>query len=106
VGDEGIAGGVNPELRDYVSVRQEVKYGQKSRVDFLLEDPERPTCYLEVKNVHLMRKPRLAEFPDSVTERGAKHLRELAQMRADGAPAVMLYVLPIPSAARFALAPA
>ena len=78
---EAIAAGLIPELRDYASIRQEVKYGQKSRVDFLLEDPARPTCYLEVKNVHLMRKPRLAEFPDSVTERGTKHLRELAQMR-------------------------
>ena len=72
---EAIAAGLIPELRDYASIRQEVKYGQKSRVDFLLEDPARPTCYLEVKNVHLMRKPRLAEFPDSVTERGTKHLR-------------------------------
>jgi sugar fermentation stimulation protein A len=101
---EAIAAGLIPELRDYASVRQEVKYGQKSRIDFLLVDPARPTCYLEVKNVHLMRKPRLAEFPDSVTARGAKHLRELAQMRADGARAIMLYVIQIPSADRFALA--
>jgi sugar fermentation stimulation protein A len=101
---EAIAAGLIPELRDYASIRQEVKYGQKSRVDFLLEDPARPTCYLEVKNVHLMRKPRLAEFPDSVTERGTKHLRELAQMRADGARAAMLYVIQVPSADRFAIA--
>jgi sugar fermentation stimulation protein A len=101
---EAIAAGLIPELRDYASVRQEVKYGQKSRIDFLLEDPARPACYLEVKNVHLMRKPRLAEFPDSVTERGAKHLRELAQMRANGARAVMLYVIQIASADRFAVA--
>jgi sugar fermentation stimulation protein A len=101
---EAIAAGLIPELRDYASIRREVKYGQKSRIDFLLEDPARPACYLEVKNVHLMRKPRLAEFPDSVTERGAKHLRELARMRAEGARAAMLYVLQIPSADRFAIA--
>ena len=62
-----------------------------------LDDPARPTCYLEVKNVHLMREPRLAEFPDCVTDRGAKHMRELAQMRAGGARAVLLFVLKQPN---------
>jgi sugar fermentation stimulation protein A len=101
---EAIAAGLIPELRGYASVRREVKYGQKSRIDFLLEHPAKPACYLEVKNVHLMRTPRLAEFPDSVTKRGTKHLRELAQMRAAGARAVMLYVVQIPSADRFSIA--
>jgi len=101
---EAIAAGPIPELRNYATVRREVKYGQKSRIDFLLEDAAWPTCYLEVKNVHLMRKPGLAEFPDSVTERGARHLRELAHMRAAGARAMMLYVIQIPSADRFTIA--
>jgi sugar fermentation stimulation protein A len=96
--------GAIPELRNYASVRREVKYGVNSRVDFLLEGPARPPCYLEVKNVHLMRQPRLAEFPDCVTVRGAKHLDELARMVAAGARAVLLFVIQIPSADRFTIA--
>jgi sugar fermentation stimulation protein A len=99
-----IGTGLIPELNGYSSVRREVKYGSNSRVDFLLEDSVRPRCYLEVKNVHLMRKPRLAEFPDSVTARGAKHLDELAAVVRAGARAVQLYVVQIPSADRFAIA--
>jgi sugar fermentation stimulation protein A len=101
---EAIAAGLIPELRNYPSIRREVKYGERSRIDFLLESPQREACYLEIKNVHLMRQPRLAEFPDCVTERGAKHMRELAQMRAKGARAVLLFVIQIPSANRFAVA--
>jgi len=96
--------GLIPELRDYASVRREVKYGTNSRVDFLLESKGRRPCYLEVKNVHLMRKPGLAEFPDCVTARGAKHLGELATVVAGGARAVQLYIIQIPSADRFMVA--
>ena len=62
----------------YDAVRREVPYGEKSRVDFLLTGNGQPDCYAEVKNVHLMRTPGLAEFPDAVTARGTKHLGELA----------------------------
>ena len=93
-----------PDLTGYASVRREVKYGKNSRVDFLLESEGQPPCYVEIKNVHLMRAPGLAEFPDCVTVRGAKHLDELAAMVAGGARAVMLYVIQIGSAERFALA--
>jgi sugar fermentation stimulation protein A len=101
---EAIAEGLIPELAGYDTIRREVKYGKKSRVDFLLQAPDRPPCYLEVKNVHLMRQPGLAEFPDSVTARGARHLDELAAMAVLGNRAVMLFLVQIPSAVSFTLA--
>jgi sugar fermentation stimulation protein A len=99
-----LAAGAIPELAGYEKIRREVKYGKNSRVDFLLEDATRPPCYVEIKNVHLMRARGLAEFPDARTERGAKHLDDLGNMVEAGARAVMLYLIQIGSAARFSLA--
>jgi sugar fermentation stimulation protein A len=101
---EALAANALPALAGYASVRREVRYGANSRVDFLLESDDKPPCYVEIKNVHLMREAGLAEFPDCVTARGAKHLDELAAVAAGGARAVMLFVIQIGSARRFALA--
>ncbi|WP_075215708.1 DNA/RNA nuclease SfsA [Mongoliimonas terrestris] len=90
---EAVAGGVMAELVGYARMRREVKYGKNSRIDILLEDDARPHAYVEVKNVHLMRSPGVAEFPDSVTARGAKHLMELADMVEAGHRAVMVYLV-------------
>ena len=80
-----------PEFAQYETVRPEVQYGDKSRIDFLLTHAGLPDCYIEVKSVTLMRKQGLAEFPDSVTKRGTKHLGELTKMVQQGHRAVMLY---------------
>jgi sugar fermentation stimulation protein A len=101
---EAIKAAEIPALVGYATLRNEVKYGVNSRIDVLLEDPKKGLCYVEIKNVHLSRQPGLAEFPDSVTERGAKHLDELAEMVRVGHRAVMVYLVQRVDADRFALA--
>ncbi len=80
-------------LDGYDLVRSEVKYGTNSRIDFLLSGAGRPDTYVEVKSVTLSRRQGLAEFPDSVTARGTKHLAELSAMAGQGHRAVMLYLV-------------
>ena len=115
---EALAADVIPELTGYALHRREVKFGAASRVDFVLSDPGRPDCYvevknrcpnytegddlaprrgerlwLEVKNCHLSRTKGLAEFPDCVAARSTKHLRELTAMVAAGDRAAVLFVV-------------
>lgn len=80
-------------LNGYQTLQREQKYGKNSRIDLLLTEPNRPPAYVEVKNVHFTRQRDLAEFPDSRTQRGAKHLEELGDMVEAGNRGVMVYLV-------------
>jgi sugar fermentation stimulation protein A len=98
--EQALRDAVIAELRGYQTLRREVVYGsEKSRIDFLLSDkllndgalPDSRWCYLEVKNVTLMEAEGEGLFPDAVSVRGSKHLRELMAMVAQGHRAVLLF---------------
>ena len=90
---EGITLGKIPELSGYAELKREVRYGENSRIDILLLHPDKKPCYVEVKNVSLLLKTGLAAFPDSVTKRGTKHLKELAGIREKEMRSVMLFLV-------------
>lgn len=102
--EEAIRAGKLLDCAEYPSLKREQKYGVNSRIDILLECPTRGRAYVEVKNVHLSRKAGLAEFPDSVTERGTKHLAELASMVAEGHRALMVFLVQRADVTRLSLA--
>lgn len=89
---EAIAGGKIPSLAGYKTLRQEVKYGTNSRIDILLEDPKKGSCFVEVKNTTLLNDDAVL-FPDAVTSRGLKHLEELEKMTASGNRSVMIFLV-------------
>ena len=87
-----IKAGLIPELTGYSTIQPEKKYGHNSRIDLYASGhPFRPDAYIEIKNVHFSRQDGLAEFPDCVTERGAKHLYELIEMVKTGYRAVVVF---------------
>lgn len=90
---ESLLSGDIEELSGYASVRSEVPYGEeRSRIDFLLQDHTNlPPCYVEVKSVTLGMGDGLGLFPDAVTSRGARHLRELMAVKAQGERAVLFF---------------
>lgn len=101
---EAIEANLIPELRGYPTVRSEVRYGdEKSRIDLLLES-DSECCYVEVKNVTLDCGNALAQFPDAVTSRGAKHLRELMAMVAAGHRAVLFFCVQLSGVEEMAVA--
>lgn len=90
---EAIMMGKVASVAGYATLERERKYGKNSRIDILLSDPVKGMAYVEIKNVHMSRKAGRAEFPDSVTERGAKHLVELSDMVRAGHRAVMIFLV-------------
>lgn len=93
---EGVAAGAVPELAGYAACRREAPYGSRgSRCDLLLTAPGRADCYVEVKNVTMASEvvPGRADFPDAVTERGSKHLAELADLARAGTRAVQFFLV-------------
>ncbi len=91
---EAIENQVISELQGYTSLRTEVKYGQEnSRIDLLLQKSGQPDCYVEIKNVTLLTKNHQGQFPDAVTQRGQKHLRELTAQSQQGNRAVLLFLV-------------
>lgn len=98
---ELIRSGLVESLRGYASLRTEVPYGQeRSRIDLLLEGAGMAPCYIEVKNV-TARVEGHAIFPDAVTERGAKHLRELMAVVRQGGRGVIFFCVQRDDVARF-----
>ncbi|MDU1085587.1 MAG: DNA/RNA nuclease SfsA, partial [Leclercia adecarboxylata] len=90
---EAISLDLIPELRGYNALKSEVKYGaENSRIDFMLQAEDRPECYIEVKSVTLADRD-YGYFPDAVTLRGQKHLRELISVAAAGKRAVLLFAV-------------
>lgn len=90
-----IRDGLVPPLAGYETSRPEVKYGnENSRIDLLLQDSKKQDCYVEVKSVTLLEDPQtrgIGYFPDAVSERGARHLRELTKMAQSGARSVLFF---------------
>jgi sugar fermentation stimulation protein A len=102
---DAIEAGLIDGLTGWTTLTPEVRYGaENSRIDLLLESADGARTWVEIKNCHLMRTPGFAEFPDSVTARGAKHLRELSAMVAAGDRAVMLYIVQRPDCTHFGFA--
>ncbi len=90
---EAFRAGVIGALAGHDVFRPEVRYAQASRVDFLASGAAAGPCHVEVKNCHMMRRPGLAEFPDCVAARSARHMRDLTQVVADGGRALVVIVV-------------
>ncbi len=100
-----IEAGLVPELKGYTALKPEVRYGHNSRIDIQASGHAfLPDAYIEIKNVHFSRQQGLAEFPDCVTERGAKHLYELIEMVKTGYRALVVFCVQRNDCTRFDIA--
>ena len=79
-------------LAEFDNIKTEVKFSDKTRFDFLISN-NKEKCFLEVKNVTLVRKDKIAEFPDAITSRGTKHLKELIAAKKKGLKSYILYLI-------------
>ena len=79
-------------LTKFYDIKTEVKFSNNTRFDFLLSN-KKEKCFLEVKNVTLLRKKKIAEFPDAITTRGTKHLNELCNAKKQGYQSYILYLI-------------
>ncbi|RCL04074.1 MAG: sugar fermentation stimulation protein A [Candidatus Tokpelaia sp. JSC189] len=95
IGEEALRVGLIPSLcgYDYNNVLREQRYHKNSRIDLLLPGKDSKNAFIEIKNVHYVRTSRLAEFPDTVTARGAKHLAALSHVVQEGHRGIMLFVI-------------
>ncbi|MGI1672057.1 MAG: DNA/RNA nuclease SfsA [Neptuniibacter sp.] len=91
---EAIENGVISQLQGYSEIRSEVKYGENSRIDLLLKEDGKPKVWVEIKNVTLLEDDGWGSFPDAVTTRGAKHLKELMHRVEQGDRAAMVFCVP------------
>ena len=85
------------------NIKSEVKFSNKTRFDFLVSNDEKK-CFLEVKNVTLVRKKTIAEFPDAITARGKKHLLDLINAKKQGFQSCILYLIQRPNCESFKIA--
>jgi sugar fermentation stimulation protein A len=102
--EEAIRAGKIDLAKGFAELKREQRYGKNSRIDILLSDQKKGLAYVEVKNVHLSRKAGLAEFPDSVTERGVKHLQEMTDMIREGHRAIMVFLIQRADVTKLAMA--
>ena len=87
----------------FTNIKSEAKFSDNTRFDFLISN-NKTKCFLEVKNVTLYRQDNIAEFPDAITTRGTKHLRELITAKKKGFESYILYLIQIEGCSSFKIA--